>query len=425
MQSGALVNTGSRLCANLEQYGAREGIPVQLGDCRRGRVEWDMVDVGPNEIAFVNRATGLVMDVQDGSRDDGARVQQWSWNSSGAQRWRMESVRGAFRIVNVQSGKCLEVQGRGVSPGAVIGQYRCVGEDHQLWRIDPSSGNIGARPPMPPSGGYPPPSIGGDGRPAGRTLYTGMIHSRLTGKCVDVADASTADGADIRQWSCNGTGAQLWDVVDLGRNEVAFVSRASNKVMEVTGRTQQSGADVVQNRWTGGANQRWRMETVGGGFSSIISVGSRKCLDLSGASQADGTNIGQYDCHYKENQQWRVEIRGSGGNWDGYRPEHNWAAPNRPYQQEPPAFMVGDFSGFDNFYQSNLQLSIHSDGVVVATLEGGQRVMGYYRGNQIFLGNSRYDVEQEHRGFRLRPSGQPGNAVSYHRVRYDSPGRPR
>ena len=436
-QSGFLINIGSRLCADVAATGGREGGNVQLDECRAGRAEWDVVELGQNDFAFQNRATGQVLDVQNASRADGGNVQQWTWNRSDAQRWSVETVRGAYQIVNRGSGKCLEVQGRGNTIGANIAQYRCTGDDNQLWRVDTARGGAGTGNirddlrnalrgvlPVPITPAAP---VTQDVRPAGRTLYTGMIHSRITGKCVDVEGASAADGADVRQWSCNGSNAQLWDVIDLGRNEVAFISNAGNKAMEAIGNVRQGNADVVQNRWMAIPTQRWRMEPIQGGFSRIVNVGSGKCLDLAAGGTTDGTNIIQYDCHVEPNQQWRIEIRGgnSGTGWGGYRPNPNWYAPNQQYQEEPPAYLVGDFKGYNNYFRSNIQLSIHTDGVVIATLDGGQKILGYYRGDQLFLGNARYDVEQERSGFRLRPTGQAGAPVSYVRARYDSPTRSR
>ena len=121
----------------------------------------------------------------------------------------------------------------------------------------------------------------------------------------------------------------------------------------------------------------------------------------------------------------RTKRSASGAGWGGYRPEPNWWARDQQYQEEPPSFMVGDFKGVNNFYQSNIQLSIYSDGMVIATLDGGQKVLGYVRGDRLFLGNSRYDVEQERTGIRLIAAGQAGPAVSYQRIRYLSPVRPR
>ena len=191
--------------------------------------------------------------------------------------------------------------------------------------------------------------------------------------------------------------------------------------MDVQGGDRRSGADVRQYSWTNAPTQRWRMENVERGFSTIVNVGSGKCLDLNGASTNDGAEITQFDCHGGVNQQWRVEVSGNNAEWRGYNSGRNWGVRNQNYSEEPPAFMVGDFKAYNNYYQGNIQLSIYSDGVVIAVLDGGQRVTGYYRGSQLFLGNARFDIQQEARGFRTAQVGQPANTTSYVRARYESP----
>ena len=452
---GAIANVTSRLCLELVQAGAQEGVRVQQGQCLGPRADWDVLDVGRGEFAIINRTTGMVMDVKDASRDDGAAIQQWTWNQSGAQRWRIEAKRpGLFQIVNA-SGKCIDVSGASKSAGAIITQYQCHGGDNQLFRLTrttqvanvdyssygnrqvpptASSGNSALAAIVPlivggailaNSGNQPAVQTGPSVRPPGRLLYTGMIHSRATGKCVDVERAQTGEGVNIHQWSCNASVAQIWDVVDLGRGEIAFVSQASGKVMDIQGRDRRAGADVRQYSWTGAPTQRWRMENVERGFSRIVNVGSGKCLDLDAARSSDGAEILQFDCHGDENQQWRMEVSGNDADWRGYSSKRDWSGRNRAVSEEPPAFMVGDFTGYSANFQSDIQLSVYSDGIVIATIDGGTRVTGYFRGSQLFLGNGRYDIQQETTGFRLSPVGQRGNPVSYARTRYESPrGRP-
>ena len=38
----------------------------------------------------------------------------------------------------------------------------------------------------------------------------GALVNPQSGKCLDVAGGGTADGTQVRLWSCNGTGAQQW-----------------------------------------------------------------------------------------------------------------------------------------------------------------------------------------------------------------------
>ncbi|MBL8519454.1 MAG: RICIN domain-containing protein [Betaproteobacteria bacterium] len=421
-QSGVLVNVGSRLCAEVQYQSSQDGVNVAQGDCRGGRAEWEIVDLGNGEVAVRNRATGKVLDVSGASRDDGANVAQYTWSGGANQRWRVDGGR-AFRLVSVHSGKCLDVEKGSRDSGANILQWSCHGQQNQQWTFE-RSGYAGAGGSQIGDRGFGRPGdapIGAPGlgqRPQGRTLYSGMIHSRATNKCADVSNASTDDGADVRQWSCHGKDNQLFDVVDLGRNEVAFIAQNSGKAMEVAGDNRRSGADVVQNRWTGGANQRWRFEPWEQGYSRIVSVGSGKCLDVEAGRFNDGANIIQADCHGGQNQQWRVEVRGRGNAWSNYNPRDNWG---RNTFEEPPFYMVGDFRGSSGNYGSNVELSIYSDGVVIAKIDGGQRISGYYRDNHIILGNYRYTVEQDRAGLRLREPGQGGQGVLYTRARYESP----
>jgi hypothetical protein len=82
-----------------------------------------------------------------------------------------------------------------------------------------------------------------------------------SGKCVDVSAASTANGANIQLWTCNGTGAQ-----------------------------------------------RFRVNDVGGGFKEIINTNSSRCLDVSAQSTATGANVVQWDCWGGTNQQWSANV---------------------------------------------------------------------------------------------------------------------
>jgi hypothetical protein len=414
-QSGNLISDGSGLCATLAFQSSNDGVNVQQGDCRRGPADWDVIDVGRGEVAFVNRATGRVLDVAGASGDDGANVQQYTWNGTNAQRWRIQGGnRGSVQIVNVGSGKCLDVDSNSQPFGANIQQYGCHGRANQSWRIG-RGGSAAPIPPPPPQNDYGAGNNGG--RPQGRALYSGLIQSRATGKCVDVDRRGRPDGANIQQWSCHGSGNQIFEVIDVGRGEVVVMNTESGKVMEVQGGSWQNGADVAQWSWNGGQHQRWRMEATDRGYFRFINAGTRKCLDLDGASTADGANIAQSQCHNGANQQWRVEIRSSGGSWSGYQGGQNWWQPDRPQYDTPPGFVVGNFRGYSNYFNANVQLSVSPDGTVWGTVEGGQRVAGYFRGGQLHFGNARYDVSQDRNGFRAVQVGQPNNVMNYQRVR--------
>lgn len=310
------VGVGSRLCVVVASRDSRDGINVEQGSCSADTASWDLIDVGGREVAVVNRATGKVLDVNGASQDDGANVQGWSWNGTGAQRWRTEGSSSRTRLVNVNSGKCLDVSNSATHSGANIAQFRCNGGDNQRWQLRTvsSSANrpwVGGEPVRP----YPgTPNVSG-GRPSGRLVYAGMIVSRATSKCIDVEKASRDDGTNIRQWTCNGTPAQLWDFIEVARGETVIVSRASGKVMDLVGSQSTNGGNIAQYTWNGGNNQRWRIEQAGRGFFRIVSLASNKCIDLDNAGGDDGVNVQQWECHGRENQEWRIEVLGNGLGW--------------------------------------------------------------------------------------------------------------
>ena len=84
--------------------------------------------------------------------------------------------------------------------------------------------------------------------------------SRNSGKCLDVTDWSTANGAPMQQWTCHG-----------------------------------------------GANQQWMLRTADAGVSVIVSVYSGKALDVTDWSPADGAPIQQWDPTGGSNQQWTLQ----------------------------------------------------------------------------------------------------------------------
>ncbi len=450
--SGNITNAASNLCVDVARPAGDDGINVQLGQCSNRTSVWDFIDLGGGEYALFNRQTRRVLDVAGGGYTDGTNVQQYTWNNSAAQRWRVESIANgaAFKIINQRSGKCLDISERGTAPGTNIHQWQCHGMENQQWRLNRAGGSgaffdspspailpgagtatsvIGERPRGSsadrPSYGGKPYSVDErtlteiNGRLTGRILYSGMIVSRASAKCIDVDGAKREAGVNIQQWTCNGTNAQLWDFFDVGRGEMAIVARASNKVMDVDGASSRDGANIAQHIWNKGNQQRWRLEPASRGFFKLVSVNSNKCVDVdeSNGGKQDGANVHQWQCHGHENQQWRIEIIGSGASWANYNSQPGYTQPNTNYADQPPAYLVGTWEGYNPVYQAKIRLAIYSDGAAMATIDDNLRVNGYFRSNRLYLGTERYEIQQERRGFRTSQIGQPNNVVSYTKVR--------
>lgn len=87
------------------------------------------------------------------------------------------------------------------------------------------------------------------------------LKNKASGKCLDVPAASTANGAKLQVYTCNGTNAQTFTLADL----------------------------------TG-----YKME--------LRALNSGKCVDVAAAGTADGTLVQQYDCNASGAQTWTMKV---------------------------------------------------------------------------------------------------------------------
>jgi endoglucanase len=77
---------------------------------------------------------------------------------------------------------------------------------------------------------------------------------------MDVVSGSTADGAEIIQYSDNGGANQRWLPIDIGSDHYEIKSKAGGKMVDVEGATLNSGANLVQMTGSGGNSQKWALE---------------------------------------------------------------------------------------------------------------------------------------------------------------------
>ncbi len=138
------------------------------------------------------------------------------------------------------------------------------------------------------------------------------LAARHSGKCADVVSASTADGAEIAQWTCrSGATNQMWGLRDLGNGYVQLVAHHSGRCLDVAGGSTADGARLLQWSCHSGNNQQWQLRAAADGYVSLVARHSGKCVDVSGSSTADGARLQQRSCNGGSSQQWRRDGVGS------------------------------------------------------------------------------------------------------------------
>ena len=265
----------------------------------------------------------MALDVSAASKSNGANVQIYEENGTDAQHWHLTYNRdktskyyGMVRLVNVNSGKALDVYSALAKSGANVQQYTANGSSAQWWQLVQ------------------------DAKAQGRSGY--LLRSALQGDFVlDVSGGRLANGTNVEIWASNGTAAQRFTfvaladeksdpwlasgVAELAREHASdladgtYVISASGNVrsvLDVYAGSRQNGGNVQV--WTSNNTgaQRWVVSTTvasdGTPWRTVRNVGSGKVLDVYAAGTAAGTNVQQYASNNSNAQQWVIVSNGDG-----------------------------------------------------------------------------------------------------------------
>lgn len=133
-----------------------------------------------------------------------------------------------------------------------------------------------------------------------------IVPAHATDKCLDVENASEADGANVQIFSRNGTSAQQWQLTKLSDGSFKIISRASGKALDVTGASGASGANVQQYTWNDSSAQHWFLVRADADSYYLTPKCSAMCLDVYDSGTSDGTNVTQYWRHGGANQKFKL-----------------------------------------------------------------------------------------------------------------------
>jgi hypothetical protein len=139
-----------------------------------------------------------------------------------------------------------------------------------------STSGGGTTPPPPPPGSGP------------ITGYQGL--------CVDVRGANSANLTPVQVYTCNGTSAQQWSVVQAGSTLHALGS-----CLDVDGAGTANGTTVDLYTCNGTGAQVWEPQSNG----ELLNPNSGKCLDDTGFG-GSGTQLQIWACADSANQQWHL-----------------------------------------------------------------------------------------------------------------------
>lgn len=244
----------------------------------------------PNGNYYINVRSKVAssVDIPGGSAADSTAIQLYSGNGSKAQQFTFtRQSDGSYEIVNVNSGKALDVCNGVAENNAMVQQYSRNNSQAQRWFI----------------------------RDSGAGYY---LQSALGNWVLDLSGGNTADGAAIRLYTPNGTASQLFVVsssdVSITTGVSMIITSVTNKklVTDVTSASTANGARVQLYSSNNTNAQKYRFESIGNGTYKIVNINSGKMLDVAGGSTVNGAALQQYTSNNTVAQQWTVRNYGSG-----------------------------------------------------------------------------------------------------------------
>ena len=126
----------------------------------------------------------------------------------------------------------------------------------------------------------------------------GPLHAVGAGKCLDVPNSTSAAGAQLQIWDCNGQPNQAW--THTSSNQLTVTAGGAQMCLDANGNGTSNGTKVVTWTCNGQANQQWQLNANG----TVTGVQSGLCLDVTGKSTADGALVELWTCNGQTNQQW-------------------------------------------------------------------------------------------------------------------------
>jgi hypothetical protein len=130
---------------------------------------------------FKAKHSGLCLDIEESSLDDGTKIIQWNCHGGDNQKWLFVSDgNGYYQIKAKHSGKCVDESL--TDNGATVSQYGCHNGGNQKWQL------------IKDKKGY----------------Y--QIKSKQSKMCLDVEESSNEDGARVISFGCHTGDNQKWQL---------------------------------------------------------------------------------------------------------------------------------------------------------------------------------------------------------------------
>lgn len=121
---------------------------------------------------------------------------------------------------------------------------------------------------------------------------------------LDIANGSTASGANVQLYQSNHTPAQQFKVTHDSQGYVTFTNVKSGKVLDVYNGTAQNGINVRQCTSNNSRAQKWIVRKDGNGYSIVSALNSNYVLNGTSGKAYNGNNVELYSYSGSSSNRW-------------------------------------------------------------------------------------------------------------------------
>lgn len=231
-----------------------------------------------DDYTIINPRSGKSLDVAGGLARNATNVQLYTPNHSCAQRWKAVSVGNQQYTFISACSQGVVLDGDKASGNVQV--WATANHNAQKWVLTPVE--------MLADGTY-------------------IIRSRInTQQVIDLAGASTLDGANIQTWSDNGTAAQKWYLhYNTATGFYNITDSISGKSIDLVGALQANGTNIHNYSSNNTCAQNWRIIPDENNYYTIFSACRQDgVIDIYGGVNSNGANIQLYQTNNTNAQKW-------------------------------------------------------------------------------------------------------------------------
>ncbi|MEU3352077.1 RICIN domain-containing protein [Streptomyces sp. NPDC037389] len=130
--------------------------------------------------------------------------------------------------------------------------------------------------------------------------------NRGSGKCLEIRDSSTENGAPAQQWDCNGQAGIYWSVYQQDRGRFWIVNDNSGKCLEINNSSKSYGARAQQWKCGDQPGAFWEVLHLDSQYGALfVNSNSGQLLEIENSSRINGAPA----------QQWGAGSSATGQNW--------------------------------------------------------------------------------------------------------------